>query len=118
MAEKRKTHVEASVEEQLLILRQYVDNRSNWPLILQHVRHNLDKLPIPAANLYRTEDFSKLKRRMSGQVKKLTKEGFTTNNQEMSQLIFEINLMERRYSPAPGTHPMKRKELSSKVRVI
>lgn len=107
----KKTHVEVSLEEQIQILKGYTLNPCNWSIILQMVKENAFLLPANAAKLYREEEYAKLKRRMSDQVRKVTKEDFKTNSVELSNLITEVKLKESRYSGRKGSHPLDRKEV-------
>ncbi|CAG2255306.1 unnamed protein product [Mytilus edulis] len=65
MAEKKRTHVEISVEEQLLIVKGYVKNRCNRPSVYADVKQAIDRLPKKCQALYKDGPFEKVKRRMS-----------------------------------------------------
>ena len=89
MANKR-SHVEVSQLEISLILESYVKNSSNCVAIQSDLRRNLHLLQPAARDLYENGKYDKVKRRMSDQVKKATKEGFVPLNDEVNKYIEEI----------------------------
>ncbi|CAC5400701.1 unnamed protein product [Mytilus coruscus] len=108
-----RTHVEVSILEQTLILQGYCRNRCNWPAVMEHMKQNLDKLTAAARDLYQDGAFTKLRRGMGDQVKKMTKDNVIYSSEELKELAAEIRVAEARYS-TKGT-PAQRKEIAKRV---
>ncbi|CAC5370974.1 unnamed protein product [Mytilus coruscus] len=115
----RKSHTEVSFIEQLIIFRAYTKTRCNWSLVLEEVKRQRDKLPQAAMELYGCTEGQKLKRRMTDQVRKLTKDGMTICNPELKRLVEEVRAMDSRYSqksdPASKRANLKRLNASKEV---
>lgn len=117
MAEKKRTHVEISVEEQLLIVKGYVKNRCNWPSVYADVKQAIDRLPEKCQALYKDGPFEKVKRRMSDQITKLSsKDPLSIQNEELRQFIAEIRTYDRRYTKKG--HPNEKKLKAKHQKVI
>ncbi|VDI12942.1 Hypothetical predicted protein [Mytilus galloprovincialis] len=115
MAEKKRTHVEISVEEQLLIVKGYVKNRCNWPSVYADVKQAIHRLPEKCQALYKDGPFEKVKRRMSDQITKLSsKDPLSIQNEELRQLIAEIRTNDRRYTKKGHPNEKKLKHVKAK----
>ncbi|CAG2233031.1 unnamed protein product [Mytilus edulis] len=110
----KEVRVEISLNKKIMISKNYEKTRCNWPRILENIRSNIDELPGQAKSLYQEGDFQKLRRRMSDQMKKLTKEGAIITNEELKEIVERIREMESRYSGQAGDHP-KDKVISKKL---
>ena len=108
-----RTHVEVTPQELFSIVKAYSSNRGNWVAVLQAVKKDFDDFPAAAKELYDNGKFEKLKRRMADQVKKATKEGFTTKNQELRDIISSIKERESRYSTKG--HPAEKRKANKVV---
>ena len=73
--QRKKVTVRISKDECLLILRSYRQHPSNWADVLADVKANVERLPQPAQNLYRTATFKQLKERVSVKLSKLIGRG-------------------------------------------
>ena len=72
---EKRSLVEVSVKEQILILKSYCKNDCNWPEVYKEVKLAVVK-EILAENiqqLYSEKPYEKIKRRMAEQVKKIYK---------------------------------------------
>ena len=85
-------------------------SRCSWPIIVEDMKKNAFKLPPTAKHLYETEGYQKLKRRLSDQLKKWTKDGVAVVDPKLEVLVNEVRKMEARYSSGQMTHPTTRKE--------
>ncbi|CAG2190809.1 unnamed protein product [Mytilus edulis] len=111
----KEVRVEVSLNEKIMIAKNYEKTRCNWPRILENIRSNIDELPGQAKSLYQEGDFQKLRRRMSDQMKKLTKEGAIITNEELKEIVERIREMESRYSGQAGDHPKDKEIISKKL---
>ncbi|XP_062579118.1 uncharacterized protein LOC134241038 [Saccostrea cucullata] len=95
----KRSHVEVSVEELLMIFRSYLIHKCNWPLILADIRSNINFLPENARTLYMEGAFEKLKRRMSDQVRRYMKDdSVKIENPELLSIVTTLRASDKRYS--------------------
>jgi hypothetical protein len=73
LLQKRKKQIKIKKEEILLILRAYLWHPTNWPDILESIRHSIDQLPEDAREHYRTSGEKQLKTRMSSKLSVIIK---------------------------------------------
>ncbi|XP_061190421.1 tropomyosin-1, isoforms 33/34-like [Saccostrea echinata] len=108
---EKRSHVEVSTQEQILILRSYSKNRSNWPKIYKEVKTAVqENLPAKVQVLYAEKPYDKIKRRMADQVQKLThKSGGFIVNEELKSLVMSIKGNDSRYSTKEHPNERKRK---------
>ena len=97
MANNAKTHVEISNQESKLILRSYLKHSNNWMAIRNDIRKQVDLLPPVARNLHESGQFTKVKRRMSDQIKKLENQSYVPKCEEVRRMVAEIKLRNQRY---------------------
>ena len=107
----KKAHVAVSREENVIVLRCYLQNPSNWSCVLEEVRVNMHLLPSNARELYKSGNlpWEKVRRRMADQVSKWTNaDPEKIDDGEMKVLVKEVQKIRQKYSEKKA--PEKRTE--------
>ena len=112
-----RSHVPVSKDENLVVLRCYVRNPSNWPSVLEEIRGNIHLLPNSAREIYKEGSslkWEKIRRRMADQVSKYCSIDLSQiQEEELRNLTEEVRKVRGKHSekvtPEKGKNSMKQK---------
>lgn len=102
-----RTHIDISLIELTAIVKGYRQFGNNWGSVLADVKNSAN-LPMAAAQLYQDGKIEKLKRRMSDQIKKVSRDSYVPANNEIATMIQEIKQNNTRYQQKG--HPLEKKQ--------